>query len=159
MNFTLMERKLSTYQYFEILQVEWLVADLRCRIYSDDKDRTYWNKVREGKKAKINNIADKNRLPTIFTDEELKRDLENRIFNDYSYPNFHYKDENQKKSQGYWDLLHYYSKDTEVRYELLGEVKVGKVVDYTPFDHEIRIQCIHSSNIEIAPVSKTVRIL
>lgn len=159
MNFTLMERKLSTYQFFEILQVEWLIADLRCRIYNDDKDRAYWGRVREGKKAKINNIADKNKLPTIFTDEELCRDLEKRIYNDYSYPNFFYKDENQKKSQGYWDLLHYYSKDREVRYEHLGEVKIGKVVDYTPFDHEIRVQCLKTSNVEIVAVTKTVRIL
>lgn len=154
-----MDRKLTTYQYFEILQVEWLVADLRCRIYRDEKDRAYWHRVREGKQVKIENIANKNRLPTILTDEELKRDLEKRIYNDYTYPNFHYKDENHKKTQGYWDLLHYYAKDVEVRYESYGDAKVGQVVDYTPFDKEIRIKDVKSGNIETVAVNTVVRIL
>lgn len=154
-----MERKLSTYQYFEILQVEWLVSDLRCRIYQNEKDKGYWRRVREGKRVKIESIAEKNRLPTIFSDDDLKRDLENRIYNDYSYPNFHYKDEVHRQSQGYWDLLNYYSKDSEVRYEFCDEVKVGKIVDYTPFAKEIRIQCVKTNDIETALVSKTVRIL
>lgn len=154
-----MERKLSTYQYFEILQLEWLIADLRCRIFANEKDQSYWHRVREGKRVKIESIAEKNRLPTIFSDNDLKRDLENRIFNDYSYPNFHYKDEAHKQSQGYWDLLNYYSKGVEVRYEFCDEVRVGTVIDYTPLAKEIRVQCIKSKDIDTALVSKTVRIL
>lgn len=155
----LAERKLSTYQYFEILQVEWLVVDLRCRVFTNEKDQAYWRRVREGKRVKIESIADKNRLPTIFSDDDLKRDLEKRIYNDYSYPNFHYKDESYKQAQGYWDLLNYYSKESEVRYEICDEVKVGVVLDYTPFSKEIRIQNLKTKEIELALVSKTVRIL
>lgn len=154
-----MERKLSTYQYFEILQVEWLVTDLRCRIFTNEKDVAYWRRVREGKRVKIESIAEKNKLPTIFFDDDLKRDLENRIYNDYSYPNFQYKDESDKQSQGYWDLLSYYSKGVEVRYESTEEMKVGTIIDYTPFAKEIRVQCIKTNEIETVLVSKTVRIL
>lgn len=154
-----MERKLSTYQYFEILQVEWLVADLRCRIFTNDKDKNYWHRVREGKQIKIESIASKNNLPTIFTDDDLRRDLENRIYNDYSYPNFHYKDEAHKQAQGYWDLLNYYSKGVEVRYEVFGEVKVGIVVDYTPLAKEIRLQDVKTKELDTILVSKAVRIL
>lgn len=152
-------RKLSTYQYFEVLQVEWLVADLRCRIYVNEKDKAYWRRVREGKKAKVENIADKNRLPTIFTDDALKRELEHRIYNDYTYPNFHYKDEDHKQSQGYWDLQNYYSKGAEVRYDYFGETQVGVVVDYSPFEREMRVQCKKTGEIISMAVSKVMRIL
>ena len=144
----MIERKLSIYQYFEILQKEWLVADLRCRIYQNIKDKGFWLKVREGKRVKIANIAEKNKLPTIFDDLELKKDLERAIYNDYTYPNFHYKDEDHMRTQGYWDLLNYYSKDSEVRFEHEGEIKVGKVIEYVPFSKNIRIQCVKTKNIE-----------
>lgn len=154
-----MERKLSVYQFYEILQLEWLVADLRCRIFQSDKDKAYWRKVREGKQIKIENIAEKNRLPTIFNDDELKRDLEKRIYNDYTYPDFHYKDPDHQQSQGHSDLLNYYSKGTEVRFESQGDMKVGRVVDYTPFATTLRVQCLKTHNIETALVSKAIRIL
>lgn len=150
-------RKLSTYQYFEVLQIEWLVADLRCRIFTNEKDRSYWKKVREGKKVKIENISDKNRLPTIFTDDSLKRELEQRIYNDFTYPNFHYKDDEHKQTQGYWDLLNYYSKGTEVRFDHCGETLVGVVVDYCPPSLEIRVEV--KNEVLVIPVHKTMRIL
>lgn len=153
------ERKLSIYQYFEILQKEWLVADLRCRIYQNKKDKGFWLKVREGKRVKIENIAEKNKLPTIFTDSELKKDLERAIYNDYTYPNFHYKDEQHAREQGYWDLTNYYSKGSEVRFDHNGEMKVGKVVEYIPFSNTIRIECIKTKMVEQVLVSKVLRIL
>ena len=155
----MVERKLSIYQYFEALQIEWLVADLRCRIFKSQKDKDYWNKVKEGKRVKIESIGNKNKIPTIFNDNELKNDLINRIYNDYSYPDFHYKDEENRNSQGYWDLLNYYSKGSEVRYEDMGEVKVGRVVEYTPFSEQIRIQCIKTNEIQTVLVNKVIRIL
>lgn len=151
-------RKLTTYQYFEVLQIEWLVADLRCRIFTNDKDKAYWRKVREGKKAKIESISDKNKLPNIFTDDSLKREIENRIYNEFTYPNFHYKDEEHKQAQGYWDLLHYYSKNSEVRFEHYGEIQVGNIVDYTPFSLEIRIQT-KAKEVVTSPIHKVMRIL
>lgn len=150
-------RKLSTYQYFEVLQIEWLVADLRCRIFTNEKDKAYWRKVREGKKAKIESIADKNRLPTIFSDDDLRREMDNRIYNEFTYPNFHYKDESHKQTQGYWDLMNYYSKSSEVRFDHCGEVRVGAVIDYSPFSLEIRVES--KGEILVIPVHKTMRIL
>lgn len=151
-------RKLSTYQFFEILQVEWLVADLRCRIFTNEKDKSYWRRVREGKKVTIESIAEKNRLPTIFTDDSLKRDLEGRIYNEFTYPNFHYKDENHKQTQGHWDLMNYYAKNSEVRFDLYDETQVGIVVDYTPFSLTVRIQTKDKNIIDVH-VTKVMRIL
>jgi hypothetical protein len=132
-------RSLTVYQFFQMLQVEWLVADLRSRIYPKAKDKEYWNKVKEGKKKKIEGIADKNHLPTIFTDEEMKRIFELKIYNDKGIANFHYKDEAQREAQEPLDLTYYYSKGTEVRFDIFGEQKIGIVKSYLPYKETLTV--------------------
>lgn len=126
-------RKLSIFEFFEILQVEYLVCDLRVRLYTQKRDKEYWRKVAEGKKSTIESIAEANSLPTIFTDNDLKVDLQKRIFKPKGFPDFHYKDENQKMMQEVLDLVHYFNKDADVRAEVYGETKVGKIKFYKPF--------------------------
>lgn len=133
-------RHLTIYQFFEILQIEWLVADLRFRIAVKAKDKEYWKKVKEGKKQTIEMLADRNSLPTIFTDSDLKADFEKRIYGCGNYPNFHYKDEVAKQMQGYWDMVHYYKVGVEVRFEQFSEVRVGKIKEYRPNADLIKIE-------------------
>jgi len=133
-------RHLSIYQFFETLQLEWLIADLRFRISIKAKDKEYWKKVKEGKQLTIEGIADRNTLPTIFTDSDLKADLEKRIYGAGNFPDFHYKDESNKQLQGYWDLQHYYRPGTEVRFDLFGETKVGKIDTYRVNDIKLKIK-------------------
>lgn len=133
-------RNLSVYQFFQILQLEWLVADLRIRIYPKKKDKDYWNKVKEGKRAVIENIAEKNHLPSIFTDDEMKRDYEQKIYRPKGFPDFKYKDEENRIAQEPLDLLFYYYKGTEVRVEVMGEIKVGKVKSYLPYKEDILLE-------------------
>lgn len=133
-------RHLSIYQYFEMLQLEWLIADLRQRIAQRSKDKDYWKRVKEGKRLNIEAIAERNCLPTIFTDSDLRSDIERRIFDNKNFPNFHYKDESDKQLQGYWDMLHYYRKGAEVRFERFGEVKVGVIESYRVNESVIKIR-------------------
>lgn len=133
-------RNLGVYGFFEALQLEWIVADLRLRLYPKPKDKEYWKKVRDGKKRTIEEIGAKNKLPTIFTDDQMKADFNSRVFREQSYPNFFYKDENNRLTQQYHDLMHYYAKDSDVRCEILGEIKVGKVKSFSPlYDKHILI--------------------
>lgn len=127
-------RRLTTYQYFEALQVEWVVANLRTKIYRSPKDKEYWTRVKENKKVKIEEISNRNSLPNIFTDTSFREEIERRVFNEYSFPNFHYKDEDHKLTQGYYDLLYYYFIGSEVTYNYFGETKVGRIAIYTPFE-------------------------
>lgn len=150
-------RHLSIYQYFEILQIEWLVADLRFRIAVKAKDKEFWKKVKEGKKQTFEAIADRNSLPTLFTDSDLKAALEKRIYECEGLPNFHYKDEAAKQIQGYWDQLHYYRPSTEVRFELFGEVRVGTIDKYHPNAEKIKIK-YDGETLEV-PTKEVSRIL
>lgn len=125
-------RKLSVYEFFQILQIEWIIADLRVRIYPLETDKIYWNKVKEGKRRIIDNIAEKNMLPTIFVDDEMKRALEHKVYRDKGIPNFLYRDEENKQKQEPLDLIYYYIKGADVRFEYFGELKIGKIKSYIP---------------------------
>jgi hypothetical protein len=159
-------RNQSTFEFFEMLQIECLVAELRIKIYPKLKDKEYWKKkVYEGKKATILDIANRNRLPTIFDDDQLEQALKQRIYRADSYPIFVYRDENHRNNQEYYDLLYYYNKGSEVRFEYFGEVKVGRVKDYRPFSKEILISFEEIEDDkkvqkeEKFPVAKVTRIL
>lgn len=150
-------RSLSVYQYFQVLQVEWLVADLRVRIFPSKKDKDYWIKVKEGKRQVVEDIAEKNHLPTIFNDSEMRRAFENKVYVDKGHPNFHYKDDWYKYLQEPLDLLHYYTKGVEVRFEVYEEMKVGIIKSYIPEKDTIDIE--FQGEILTLPISEVTRIL
>src|SRR5574343_30651 len=143
-------RKLSTYEFFEIVQVEYICCRLRAKIYTRPKDKDYWNKVAEGKRRTIEEIADRNKLPSIFSDIDVEAALRRRVFRENTYPVFVYKDENQRLTQEYWDLLYYYNEGTHVRYETETGIEVGIVHAYKPFDKFVQVITPENS---IVPVS------
>lgn len=150
-------RNLSVYEFFQILQVEWLMADLRTRLYPKKKDKEYWGKVREGKRQVIDNIAEKNQLPTIFTDDDMKRSFESKIYNPSGLPTFAYKNEENRKAQEPLDLLYYYHKGADVRFEWYNEIKVGKVKSYLPYGETVTVE--HEGKDVVLPCSQVTRIL
>lgn len=132
-------RRQSVYEYFEALQLEWIVADLRYRISTKIKDKEFWRRVKEGKKVTIETIADRNQLPTIFTDLDMRAELEKRVYRNNTYPNFLYRNEEDKEAQGYWDLFHYYKHNADIRFEHFGEVRVGKIKAYQVYDTKLKV--------------------
>lgn len=150
-------RELSIYDFFVVLQVEWLQADIRHSIYRSEKDKKYWERVREGKEMSIRKIAERNSLPTIFDDPYIKADIEKRVFQTSSYPLFTYKNAEMKAELEYLDLLFYYYKGTAVKCELPdGTVKVGKITAYQPFDTFVTV-CIEDASLKV-PVARAVRV-
>lgn len=150
-------RHQSTFEYFEILQLEWFVADLRAKIYPKIKDKEFWKKTREGKKITIQDIAIRNNLPSIFDDDQLEHVLRKKIYRDESYPNFIYRNHDHKLNQEYYDLLYYFNPGSEVRFEMYGEMKVGKVKEYKPFEKNVTV--VLDGREEKLPILKVTRIL
>lgn len=151
------KKRLSTYQYFETLQVEYICAKLRAKIYRSRKDKTYWNKVAEGKKITIEQIADRNKLPTIFTDLDLQETLNRRVYKEDTYPNFVYRNETHKLAQENLDLQYYFYRGSEVRVDLNGEVAVGVIKKFSPYRTVILI-IVKGEEVEYQ-ISNVVRIL
>lgn len=150
-------RHQSTFEYFEALQLECICADLRSKIYPKIKDKDFWKKTREGKKVTILDIATRNSLPSIFDDDQLEQALRQKIYRQDSYPNFIYKNPNDQMNKEYYDLMYYYNKGAEVRCEIYGEMKVGKIKDYKPFEKNVTV--IIDEKEEKLPISKVTRIL
>lgn len=128
-------RNLRIFEYFKILQLEALCAELRGKIYTRSKDRNYWRKVYEHKKKTVQDIAERNKvdgqpLPNIFSDEEIYRDYSNEIYGNGGFPTFLYKNQENEYLQGPYDSQYYYSRGADVSCKHLGEVKIGVVAHY-----------------------------
>ena len=68
-------RNLSVAEYFLIIQKEYLIAEFRKKIYFSKNDKIYYQRVMDGKKNKINDIAKRNRLDSIFNNSENLAEL------------------------------------------------------------------------------------
>lgn len=123
-NNTRKSRDQKFYEFFLILQKEYIVAELRKKIYPDATGKAKSEEIMKGKKKKIFDIAMKNSLKTIFPkmklgteslyDEELRVKLYKEVYGE-SYPNFIYRDENQKSKLGLKDKKCYYMLGSEIK--------------------------------------------
>jgi hypothetical protein len=112
----LKNRHLGIFEYLEQLQLEYIIAELRRKIYFSPKDKTYWGRVMVWKKEKIDDIQTRNQVPTIFDDEEVKKDLYHRVYKGGGYPNFIYKDQNDRLVLEDQDRRNYYLKGSKISF-------------------------------------------
>ncbi len=127
-------RHLSTLDFYETLQVEYIQADLRHKIYPKLKDKAFWGRVAGGKKETIEKLSERNSLPSIFTDPAMLREFQKKVYCDQGFPAFRYKNDQDEQDQGYRDLQFYYLQGAEVRVDVDGEVLIGKVAkEFIPY--------------------------
>jgi hypothetical protein len=131
-------RDLGFNKYFITLQLEYIVAELRKKIYPDLSGKNKSKEIMAGKMKKIKDIAMRNSLKTIFPDfnlgevsmydEDLRIKLYREIYGGH-YPNFIYRDDDQKRKLGYKDKKCYYMLGTE--FQIIDTNKTGtlQVVD------------------------------
>jgi len=108
-------RKITFIEYFENLQKEYIVAELRYKIYPNPRDKQYY-KEREmtGKRQKIEDISLRNNLDNIFTSNYLKCKFYEEVYNKTGPPNFIYRDEQDRLKRGVLDIYNFFSKGTLV---------------------------------------------
>jgi len=132
------------YEFFIILQKEYIVAELRKKIYADIAGKKKSEEIMAGKKKKIFDIAMKNSIKTIFPDmalgktslydEELRTKLYGEIYNnDGKMPNFIYRDDNQRRILGEKDKKYYFMLGAEV---LVKNSEIGNIQD-VDFEKEL----------------------
>lgn len=98
----------SIIEYFNILQVEYLISEIRKKIYPTSSDKRHYEKVMRLKKDKIEDIAVKNSLKTIFNSQDRKAELITDVYPVKGLPNFG----KHLKTQ---DVTNYYSKNALVK--------------------------------------------
>jgi hypothetical protein len=122
-------RHLSIYEFLEILQLEYLTVELRRKIYPKQKDKAYYTKVMLHKKQKIQDIAVRNVLPSLFTSPEIKQALYRRLFQEKGLPNFVYRDEKDKQALHHLDVENYYAKGAEVKVFCEEQIIIGEIYE------------------------------
>lgn len=125
-------RNLSVAEYFLQIQKEYLIADFRRRVYFSPKDKAYWSKVCGYKETRINKIANRNKLNSIFNSEQKMNELRAELFDHSGKPK--------------WDLTptdieNYYSNGNEFCYKgeiyILDQVNIdGTLTLYSPDKEE-----------------------
>lgn len=139
-------RNLNNYEYLQVLQKEYIVAEIRSKIYIKPKDKEYWRRVKFGKKAKIEDISTKNHLPNIFNDNDVQKDIEREVYGSGPLPNFIYSSNENKQELEYLDLQNYFNKNTTVKVlDYYGEEVVGEIVEYKPFFSSVKVS-IHKED-------------
>lgn len=133
-------RNQSLYEYLESLQLEFIQAELRRKIYTRPKDKKFQEKLLERKKIKIVDISERNNLPNIFTTTAEYERFYNRIHNVDGYPNFIYANQEQRDEFEMRDFINYYSINSEVRVtEEDQEVRIGTILG-TPENGMVKVQ-------------------
>ena len=121
-------RDLDFYEYFIILQKEYIVAELRSMIYEDEAGISKSFEIMKGKKEKIKDISIQNSFKTIFEDiqigsiilhdENLKKRLYGEIYNNKGFPNFIYRDEEHENNLKRKDYFNYYKLGSKMTTDL-----------------------------------------
>lgn len=101
-------QEITPQRLFEVLQQEYLICILRAKIYPLQKLKDYWQNLADKKKEKIFYTKQKYGLLSIFDDERILKEFENKTYNQFGFPNFYYPNEKVKEQQIYWDIRNYY---------------------------------------------------
>lgn len=138
-------RNLSVAEYFLQLQKEYLLADFRRKIYFNPKDKAYYKRVMGYKKEKIESIAKRNRLNSIFNDNVTLKQVQDELFTIIGRPRFEL-DEN--------DRLNYYAVGNEFSFK--GEIWL---LDQVSEDGKLTLYNIKHERYEEATQDEVCRIL
>ncbi len=122
-------RDISIIQFFEVLQKEYIVAELRKKIYPKLNDKNYYSRLMSQKKVKIEDISSRNNLPNIFNDEYTKREYYSMVYNTQGIPTFIYRDDAERRKLQGKDFEYYYSLNADVKVVTQTQTVVGKIDD------------------------------
>lgn len=138
-------RNLSVAEYFLQLQKEYLTAEFRRKIYFNPKDKAYYQKVMGFKKEKIESIAKRNRLKSIFNDNVTLSEIQRELFTLDGKPKFEMTD---------IDRENYYATGNEFSYK--GEIWT---LDQVNDDGSLTLYSLSREQYENAPQDEVCRIL
>lgn len=112
-------RNLPLVDYLKQLQLEYICAELRSKIYPEVNNKKFYKTLMERKRAKFEDICTKNgELPNILNNKELKYKLYKEIYGDKGLPKFLYKDESSEITFKESDIRNYYSIGADVKISL-----------------------------------------
>lgn len=161
------DRDQSLVDFYQSLQKEFVVAELRSKIYFKSKDKKYYKRVMEGKKETITQISERNHLPNIFSNKETHQGIYEEVHNEWGPPNFTYRDKKTKQWMERADKLSYYAINAEFAIKILSDIPtaepnivIGRVVDNKNiFKGEVKFKMRNSEEAFVVKLENAKRIL
>lgn len=151
-------RNLSVYRYYEQLQLEYIVMELRKKIYPAKKDKNYYSKVMKFKQEKIEDISLRNKLPSIFSDSSMRKNYYSKVYLTEGLPNFFYKNKIEKEELQQKDYMFYFAINSEVKFISGSEVVIG-VIKLVDFDSQTANIEDYNKNTYVKNLNQITRIL
>lgn len=75
------DRDISILDYFNVLQQEYLYFEVKSKIYPSSSDKDYFKRVMYFKQKKIEDIAQKNNLDSMFDSDKKLQEVRDEFFN------------------------------------------------------------------------------
>ena len=122
-------RNIPFCEYFDNLQREYIVAELRYKIYPRERDKSYYrDREMMGKRKTIEDISLRNNLSNIFNSPEKYKKFKSEIYNEIGLPNFIYRNEEDRAKRRPQDIINYFYRDIEVSYYEGDSLVRGKIL-------------------------------
>lgn len=153
---TYKSRNLPVLELLARLEVEYVVWELRRKIYPERRMKDYYEKGMAMKKERILDISLRNNISNLFTDENRRQRAYSEVYGESGFPNFHYKDECLKEMLHNKDITNYYCVGCDVRIE--GSKEFGKIFS-VDFDKEEIIIIFNNNSKQKFLINKITRIL
>lgn len=133
-------RHIPLIELYSMFQLEYVCYKFREFLYERQCDKKKFNDIALKKKEKIESIAFRNRLPSIFNDAAAKEKYLNKFFNDNGLPNFQYRDDYQRKVKGYWDKMYFFKKGVNIKVKIGDQIEISEVQSIDAENN--RVKCI-----------------
>jgi hypothetical protein len=127
-----------------------MTAELRRKIYTKKTDKEYWGKVCEWKEEKIRDITERNYMPNIFDDKELRKEYNNKYYPSTQVPLLLAC----KK-----DLVYYFNPKAEVLVHNGIGIRQGTIVDADFDTNRAEVNMADTQSIENHPLTIVRRVV
>jgi len=134
------DKGLSLVSYLKQLQIEYVITELRRRIYPYQQDKNFYSKLIIWKKIKIDDISLRNRLPNIFDNETVKKEIYLEVYGSGGYPKFYYSDKLPESIFGTLDKKNYYFEGEDVSVVINNETIVCKSLGYDGKKNKVKVK-------------------
>jgi hypothetical protein len=126
---TIKTRHISLIDFFNELQREYFCAELRSKIYTKQADKDYWRTIMKHKKNKIEDIALRNKLNSIFSDKSEYVKVFDKVLT-FGIPNFSYRDSYHEKKLSSRDIYFYFQPGSDIKIIINNSIELGKLINY-----------------------------
>jgi len=149
-------RRICLSDFFSNLQMEYISYKVRALIYAREFDVQKFNAICSGKREKIEQIAYRNKLPSIFNSKQQQEKYIEKFFGQSGLPDFKYRDDYQTNVKGKWDNIYFFEKGKSVF--LIEEGVFGTIVKLNCSNNQVEVKIEGEETFKLSAIDNIRRI-